>query len=316
MKKQETNNTSAAGGQYQKSKRGDSFTRDMFTWLNQVNADSVSATAFRLTYAIGQFINRGTLEAWPGQPTLAGIIGVTERTVRNAVAELVANGHLEVTPGHGPKNPNRYRWRIKNKNEAGAEMRKPASSFKGVNEETSFLISEPNEEISDTKRGSQLPHKRGSQLPTNHLIEPSEEPSEERVTLDVVSDRKQGRRHQGKDQDEIDAAFEQFWKQVPRRVAKAGASKIFRRIIEKGEATLEELTAGILRYAAEVANREERYVAHPGTWLSQARWADEPSKPAGVTIDSDGNPVRPPPQQQRPPWRQRSNLDLAFRGRR
>jgi hypothetical protein len=42
--------------------------------LTQVNTGSeASATAFRLAYAIGQFINRGTQEAWPAQDTLAGI---------------------------------------------------------------------------------------------------------------------------------------------------------------------------------------------------------------------------------------------------
>jgi hypothetical protein len=293
----------------------DAFTKNMFIWLNQINSDRgmITATAFRLAFTIGQYINRGTLEAWPGQDTLAGIIGVTERTVRNALAELVARGHLDVTPGHGPENPNRYRWRIKNENEDGAEMRKQASSFKEGNEETGFLFSEPNEEISDTKRGKKFPHKRGSQFPPNHLSKPSDEPSEEIDSLGGVVDPKQGRRER-KDQDEIDTAFEQWWKQVPRKVAKAGAAKIFRRIIEKGEATPEELTAGVLRYAAEVANREERYIAHPSTWLAQARWGDEPSRPAGNTIDADGNPVhRPPPNQhQRPPWRRRSNLDLAF----
>jgi hypothetical protein len=99
--------------------------------------------------------------------------------------------------------------------------------------------------------------------------------------------------------DDVDSHFETWWKQVPRRVAKAAAAKIFRRIVEKREATVDQLMAGIIRYAGEVANREERYVAHPSTWLSQGRWHDEPAKPAGNTIDNrTGNPVRPPPPNQ------------------
>jgi hypothetical protein len=99
----------------------------------------------------------------------------------------------------------------------------------------------------------------------------------------------------GRRTSENDADFEQWWQQVPRKVGKAAAAKLYRRIVERREATVEMLTAGILRYAAEVANREERYIAHPSTWLSQGRWNDEPAKKVGTTIDTDGNPVMPPP---------------------
>jgi hypothetical protein len=96
---------------------------------------------------------------------------------------------------------------------------------------------------------------------------------------------------------EIDAAFETWWAQVPRKVGKAAAAKLYKRIIlARAEATTEQLLLGIQRYGAEVAHREERFIAHPSTWLSHGRWADEPAQPIGNTIDSVGNPVRPPPQ--------------------
>ena len=74
---------------------------------------------------------------------------------------------------------------------------------------------------------------------------------------------------------------------------KAEAAKLYRRIVQKAEATPEALLLGIQRYGAEVAHREERYIAYPSTWLSRGRWADEPAKPIGVTIDNTGNPCTP-----------------------
>src|SRR5207237_617799 len=130
--------------------------------------------------------------------------------------------------------------------------------------------------------------------PAHRTLTPELTPED--IDRDSNTHVRSGRRHRQKqDGDEIDTAFEQWWKQVPRKVAKAKAAQLYRRIIEKGEATPEELTAGIQRYAAEVATREERYIAHPSTWLSQGRWADEPSAPTTSTIDPNGNQIRPPP---------------------
>jgi hypothetical protein len=288
-----------------KRDKRDDFTRTLFTWLNQVNTDSgISATAFRLTFAISQFINRGTLEAWPGQDTLAGIIGVSERTVRNALAELVARGHLEVTPGHGPKNPNRYRWRIKNGNESGAEKRKQASSFKDGNEETGFLFSEPDEEISDTKRGRKLPHKRGSQLPTNHLIEPSDEPSEGVAPQRSNGNRSRGRRRPSTawpdgfhlDDDLADHAVQKAGWDHGRAFAEFERFENYHR--SKGSV---------------FANWRSAW----RTWiLNGIKFDRERAANQGPIIDERGNPVAaPPPHQRPPPWRGRqSNLQRAMEG--
>lgn len=62
---------------------------------------------------------------------------------------------------------------------------------------------------------------------------------------------------------------------------------------------LGELGGHILRYGAEIAGREQRFIAHPNTWLSQGRWADESVTPITGTIDANGDQVRPPPD--RPP---------------
>jgi hypothetical protein len=108
-----------------------------------------------------------------------------------------------------------------------------------------------------------------------------------------------------KDDLHVDAAdtFEEFWKQYPRKVGKVAAAKLYRRIVNNGDATPADLMIGIARYGLEVAGREPRYIAHPTTWLSQGRWADEVSPsiaPGTTTLDAAGNPIAAPPPNRRP----------------
>jgi hypothetical protein len=137
------------------------------------------------------------------------------------------------------------------------------------------------------------PGQTGYARPDTVVRQKSESKSEENSEVDIDSleldlgGEDSGRRPSQKIGDEIDDSFEEWWKQVPRKVAKPAAAKMFRRIVEKGDATVDELIAGIVRYAGEVVNREQRYIAHPCTWLSQGRWADEPARPVG-----NGPPVQ------------------------
>ena len=74
--------------------------------------------------------------------------------------------------------------------------------------------------------------------------------------------------------------FDRFWKAYPLRVGKRAAEKKFRRIMETGEVTIDEVLAGVERYLAQVAERRatgfrDLQYCHPATWLHQGRWADE-----------------------------------------
>ncbi len=73
-----------------------------------------------------------------------------------------------------------------------------------------------------------------------------------------------------------EAAFAEWWAEVPRKVAKGAALRAYRTAIKR--ATPAELLAGIRRYAVEVEGREERYVAHPASWLNADRWLDLPAR--------------------------------------
>jgi hypothetical protein len=279
----------------------DSFTRDMFTWLNQVNADpELPGSAVKVALAIAQHINRQTGEAWPSHPMIASEISMSPDTVKDMVGRLRQAGHLAVEVGRGLGHSSRYRLILK-KGEPSPPLNREASPP---------LKGEPSPPIDDRKggvgsaKGGAGSQKRGSRPPANHLIEPSDEPSEGDISPDVDHDQDR-RRHQ----QEIDTAFEQFYGQYPKHVAKAAALKTYRGVIAKKLATPAELLAGALRYAGERSGQDPWFTKHPATWLNGGCWADEPAQPIGNTIDEHGNPV---PVQDRPPdRRQPANAHAA-----
>jgi uncharacterized protein YdaU (DUF1376 family) len=85
---------------------------------------------------------------------------------------------------------------------------------------------------------------------------------------------------------QMDAEFEVWWQLVPLKKAKGGAKTAFGRA--RKLASLDVLSSSMQRYAAECAGREDRYVAHPATWLNQQRWLDEPAKTNGARHNGNG----------------------------
>jgi hypothetical protein len=81
----------------------DDFTSQIFAFLRQVFADkALHPTAFKLAFAISQYVNRKTRKAWPELPTLASAAGISKRTVIRLIEGLEANGHL---PGRAAPSP-------------------------------------------------------------------------------------------------------------------------------------------------------------------------------------------------------------------
>jgi hypothetical protein len=68
-------------------------------------------------------------------------------------------------------------------------------------------------------------------------------------------------------------SFEAFWKAYPRRVAKLAAKRAYEKAIKN--ATHQEIMEGVERYVAYTKNTEQRFIAHPATWLNSGRWEDD-----------------------------------------
>ena len=89
-----------------------------------------------------------------------------------------------------------------------------------------------------------------------------------------------------------DALFEDFWNAYPRKIAKKEAMKKFAKAVKDG-VNPQDLIDGARAYAASVAGKEQKYIAHPTTWLNQGRWEDEADTPAPKPFDlwNSGGPI-------------------------
>lgn len=70
---------------------------------------------------------------------------------------------------------------------------------------------------------------------------------------------------------EYNLAFQEFWKVYPRNVAKKHAYKSFLKFDEKH---YDKIVYGAKFYAKQMEGTEEKFIAHPTTWLNQERWLD------------------------------------------
>jgi hypothetical protein len=98
------------------------FTAERFRWLDQVLADRhLTPLAFKCAYVLARFMNRSTMDAWPGQDRLATECGVTRNGICKVITALCERGRLSVTPGKWRGITSRYIWEFRNGSSDQAE---------------------------------------------------------------------------------------------------------------------------------------------------------------------------------------------------
>src|SRR5262245_38105792 len=88
------------------------FQRWKQEWLDEVASNKkLKAVDYRHVIVVSGYLNRNTLEAWPGILTLARRLDVDEKTVRRSRDRIEANGHWKVVRSKRGKlwNANRLR---------------------------------------------------------------------------------------------------------------------------------------------------------------------------------------------------------------
>lgn len=85
-----------------------------------------------------------------------------------------------------------------------------------------------------------------------------------------------GRRRR-KNQDAEPPGFAAFYDAMPLKRDPDDAAKAFRKVIDAGKATPEQLLAGARAYAAERMGQDPKFTKHPATWLNKGSWKDQPS---------------------------------------
>ena len=272
----------------------DSFKSDQFDWLRQVASDAgLVPAAARVAIALTRYFNRKHDGwAWMAQATLASDLGMPERTVRDAIARLVKNGHL-VTKQRGHMATNLCHLVLKktdsdrqpsashDRQTTAGHDRQPTAAHTGVTGRKQQGDRQPSAAMT------------GSHLPPNPMNEPYEEPYEvesDSPQLDLGAEEEGRRNRSPKSETETDADFEEFYRQYPKHVAKAAACKSYRAVITKGLATHDELLSGATRYAAERIGQDPKYTRHASTWLTGGCWDDEPASTGGATYSQPESP--------------------------
>jgi hypothetical protein len=233
------------------AKPPDKYTADRFRWLDQIVADSnQTALCFLVAYVIATHMNRATGDAWPGQDRLAVICHTTDRNIRRALTQMKLGGHLEQVGRGGRSLTSRYTPVLKD-----METRTPMSTFEVLNPDANVHVKPPKPGRIRPKTRTVSSAKPGRQCPTIPLIEPIEETTERKTLSD----------------------FDIWWTNYPKKVGELAARKVYARIIKKRQATHAGLLAGAIRYAAEQAGNEPKYIKEAKNWLSGEHWKDEPA---------------------------------------
>jgi hypothetical protein len=82
-------------------------------------------------------------------------------------------------------------------------------------------------------------------------------------------------------------AFETFWKEYPRKVAKPNALKAWK--AKRLNESIDIILAGLERWKAsrEWTKDGGQFIPHPATWLNREGWNDEVAVSKYVTDDND-----------------------------
>ncbi len=72
-------------------------------------------------------------------------------------------------------------------------------------------------------------------------------------------------------------SFEEFWLSYPRRVGKGQARRAWAAALKKSDATT--IATAALAYTKRCQGTEQRFIAHPATWLNGERWLDDLAAP-------------------------------------
>jgi hypothetical protein len=293
---------------------GDTFTRDLFAWLHQVNADpDLPAAATKIALAISYHINRGNGEAWPSTITLAERASVNKSTASRMARLLETSGHLSVENGlQGRGHPHRYKTIIKGAQEQTSEEER-------VRLRTSKGAPAQRKGAPAQRKGAPAQKNYLKNQLKNYLTEPSDSPAQPSASLsesdhpskaDLFEQQERPAKEAKKESKEESApqklrrpprkiasvvpdSFNTFWDAYPRHKSKGAAEKAYIAALKIASAA--ELLAGAQRYATERNGQDPNFTKYPASWINAKCWTDEPAPARGpAVIDQDGNTVTPP----------------------
>jgi hypothetical protein len=190
--------------------------------------------------------------AFPAVPTLAAKCRMKERNCRYLLRSLEKSGELSIVQNAGIHGSNLYRINL---GALGLQHSAGGQSLAGL-----------QHIAATTAKDCRIPLQHSAAKPSvNH-----QEPPEARDA------KKQRRVCSPSASESPDDGFAAFWKEYPRKDAKAQALKAWKKIKPTGQ-TLADLMAGLERRISSEQWRKDggRFIPYPATWLNNERWKDE-----------------------------------------
>jgi hypothetical protein len=211
----------------------------MFAWQQHVARDRQlkSAYCLHVVVILTSYMSWRTGKARVETGHIARALGITPRAVQICVAQLIERRHLQKIAGEGRFRANQY---IPVLSDADADG----------NSELPFAPSANN--------GSQMANHGSPDMRT--VVRPSIHYKE---SIEDIGEHPHA------------SFFKEWYGLYPKKVAEGSARREYCRIIDAGLATADELKAGVVRYAANVASEPYEFIKQPDRWLRDERWKDE-----------------------------------------
>lgn len=220
----------------------------------------------------------GAWEAWPGVELIRREAGLDRsRTVQDSLARLVDAGALERLVNGAPderirkdRRSNLYRVLLAH----GVTCGDTRCRWCGVTRGDTRGDAPASDGVTP---GDATGCREASPEPSlDPSLEPVEQPTPSRID------------------EALTAGFDRFWEVWPRKAAKGEARKAWPAAV-KAAGSIDVIVDGARRYRDD-PNRDDRYTAHPATWLRAERWNDEPlppragraAQPRRIIEDRDG----------------------------
>jgi hypothetical protein len=227
-------------------------------WMQAVMQDAGLLPVARLVaVSLAQrFARRGTTSCHPGTKAIEAAVSASRATVFRALLDLQLRGWLEVRHG-GPNQPAVYHFVGLRNRTVQERVRKarPKRQEPTAPEQVSRL------------RPEQVSPGDGTGL-TGEI--PPTPPYKEEPNLNQNAQARAG----ATDKEEIDRAFEKFWRVHPRPWRKDATRQLFEAALNAGE-DAEAILAGAARYAKKQAKVSYMDRVGSETWLRDRLWQEE-----------------------------------------
>jgi hypothetical protein len=240
--------------------------RDRQTWMEDLVADgSLSRGELAVGMCLAFHKNLQSGQCNPSLERIAMRAGMKVRNAQYALARLEKKGRIRRhMGGHGPRNSTQYEL-------VRVQYSAPLEDSPRVQADDARVQSAAAEGANARCDGCSGVHPNLENIDLNHNRTVC---ADTHPTIIEVLDGKEG---QPPTDIEIEAGFQEFWRQYPRAVDMGEAKAKYRKAIKAGKATIMQINHAAMIYAAArwEAN-QDHYTKTPANWLANECWGDDP----------------------------------------